>query len=40
MKCPVCGKRFQKKEPNQRYSSIACANKARRSTPRYGGVNA
>ena len=35
--CPVCGKRFQKKEPNQKYSSIACANKARRSTPRYGG---
>jgi len=28
--CPVCGKRFQKKEPNQIYSSIACANKARR----------
>ena len=36
--CPVCGKRFQKKEPGQKYSSIACANKARRSTPRYGGV--
>lgn len=36
--CPVCGKRFQKKEPNQIYSSIACANKARRSTPRYGGM--
>ena len=35
--CPVCGKRFQKKEPNQKYDSIACANKARRSTPRYGG---
>ena len=35
--CPVCGKRFQKKEPNQKYSSIACANKARRTTPRYGG---
>ena len=35
--CPVCGKRFQKKEPGQKYSSIACANKARRSTPRYGG---
>ncbi len=35
--CPVCGKRFQKKDPNQKYSSIACANKARRSTPRYGG---
>ena len=35
--CPVCGKRFQKKGPNQKYSSIACANKARRSTPRYGG---
>ena len=34
--CPVCGKRFIKKEPNQKYSSIACANKARRSTPRYG----
>ena len=38
--CPVCGKRFQKKEPNQKYSSIACANKARRSTPRYGGGTA
>ena len=36
--CPVCGKRFQKKEPDQKYSSIACANKARRSTPRYGGM--
>ena len=36
--CPVCGKRFIKKEPGQKYSSIACANKARRSTPRYGGV--
>lgn len=36
--CPVCGKRFLKKEPNQKYSSIACANKARRSTPRYGGM--
>ena len=36
--CPVCGKRFQKKDPNQKYSSIACANKARRSTPRYGGM--
>ena len=35
--CPVCGKRFQKKEPNQVYSSIACANKARRSTPQYRG---
>ena len=35
--CPVCGKRFQKKDPNQKYSSIACANKARRSTPIYGG---
>jgi len=35
--CPVCGKRFQKKESNQIYDSIACANKARRSTPRYGG---
>lgn len=35
--CPVCGKRFQKKDPNQKCSSIACANKARRSTPRYGG---
>ena len=28
--CPVCGKRFQKKETNQVYDSIACANKARR----------
>lgn len=35
--CPVCGKRFRKSDPNQKYSSIACANKARRSTPRYGG---
>ena len=34
--CPVCGKRLLKKETNQKYSSIACANKARRSTPRYG----
>lgn len=29
--CPVCGKRFQKKEGNQVYDSIACANKARRN---------
>lgn len=35
--CPVCGKRFQKNSPDQKYSSIACANKARKSTPRYGG---
>ena len=28
--CPVCGKRFQKKENNQVYDSISCANKARR----------
>ena len=30
--CPVCGKRFQKKSPDQKYSSIACANKARRNS--------
>ena len=36
--CPVCGKRFIKKEPGQKYNSIACANKARRNTPRYGGM--
>ena len=35
--CPVCGKRFIKKEPNQVYDSIGCANRGRRSTPRYGG---
>ena len=35
--CPVCGKRFLKKESNQVYDSIACANRGRRSTPRYGG---
>ena len=34
--CPVCGKRFMKKEPNQIYDSIACANRGRRSTPRFG----
>lgn len=28
--CPVCGKRFIKKEPDQKYNSIACANRARR----------
>lgn len=28
--CPVCGKRFQKRESNQVYDSIACANKARK----------
>ena len=28
--CPVCGKRFQKREDKQIYDSIACANKARR----------
>ena len=35
--CPVCGKKFIKKESNQVYDSIACANRGRRSTPRYGG---
>lgn len=30
--CPVCGKRFLKKESNQVYDSIACANKARRDS--------
>ena len=29
--CSVCGKRFQKREGNQVYDSIACANKARRN---------
>ena len=29
--CPVCSKRFQKKEGNQIYDSIACANRARRN---------
>lgn len=28
--CPVCGKRFQKREEGQVYDSISCANKARR----------
>ena len=28
--CPVCGKRFQKREDKQVYDSISCANKARR----------
>lgn len=28
--CPVCGKRFQKREERQVYDSIACANKARK----------
>ena len=28
--CPVCGKRFIKKEDKQIYDSIACVNKARR----------
>ena len=35
--CPVCGKRFIKKEANQVYDSLSCANRGRRSTPRYGG---
>lgn len=35
--CPVCGKRFVKKEPNQVYDTRSCANRGRRSTPRYGG---
>ena len=35
--CPVCGRKFVKKEANQVYDSIACANRGRRSTPRYGG---
>ena len=28
--CPVCGKRFQKREEKQIYDSISCSNKARR----------
>ena len=35
--CPVCGKKFIKKEANQVYDSLSCANRKRRSTPRYGG---
>ena len=35
--CPVCGKKFIKKESNQVYDSLSCANRGRRSTPRYGG---
>jgi len=35
--CPVCGKKFIKKEANQVYDSLSCANRGRRSTPRYGG---
>ena len=34
--CPVCGKRFIKKESNQVYDSLSCANRGRRSTPRFG----
>ena len=36
--CPVCGRRFIKKEAGQKYDTIACANRARRATPRYGGM--
>lgn len=36
--CPVCGRRFIKKETGQKYDTIACANRARRATPRYGGM--
>ena len=35
--CPVCGRKFIKKESNQVYDSLSCANRGRRSTPRYGG---
>lgn len=35
--CPVCGKRFIKRESNQIYDSLSCANRGRKSTPRYGG---
>lgn len=35
--CPVCGRKFVKKEPGQVYDSLSCANRGRRSTPRYGG---
>lgn len=34
--CPVCGRRFIKKESNQVYDSLSCANRGRRSTPRFG----
>ena len=30
--CPVCGRRFQKKEADQKYDRIACANRARRNS--------
>lgn len=29
--CPVCGKRFQKREENQIYYSLSCSNRARRN---------
>lgn len=29
--CPVCGKRFQKREENQIYDSLSCSNRARRN---------
>lgn len=37
--CPVCGKRFRRKESGQRYDSIACANRGRRTTPRYYAIS-
>ena len=29
--CPVCGKSFMKREPNQIYDSLSCSNRARRN---------
>ena len=34
--CPVCGKRFIKKEANQIYDSLSCSNRGRRAVSRIG----
>ena len=35
--CPICGKRFVKANPHQKYDSVRCRNKANRNTLIYGG---
>lgn len=30
VKCPICGQKFEKSNPNQRYCSLICRESARR----------
>ena len=35
--CPICGRRFEKSNPHQKYDSVRCRNKANRNSRIYGG---